>query len=384
MLPTEEARLRRWPRHNCAPSGCAPTHAICWPPRNPHRPRPTKQRPSSPRFPPCEAFERQPPAARPTVVQGAGVRNPSALIPIGRAPPNSALPPRGFLLARLSNASPRRLAQPSCKGPASETLQHYPHRPRPTKQRPSSPRFPPCEAFERQPPAARPTVVQGAGVRNPSALPGSKSTPHDRRRASPLATSIAFPSSRAPEHKSADLVTSEDPLRPLRQRQTRTCSRPKRLVFVAGPVTTARRRAARRRMRSAGHLEIPIGRAPPNSALPPRGFLLARLSNASPRRLAQPSCKGPASETLQHYPDQNRHLMTVAAHLPSQPRSLSLPAARRSTRALTSSRPKIRFDRCVNAKPAHAPDRRGSSSSLAPSQLRAVGLRADACDLLAT
>ena len=78
MLPTEEARLRRWPRHNCAPSGCAPTHAICWPPRNPHRPRPTKQRPSSPRFPPCEAFERQPPAARPTVVQGAGVRNPSA------------------------------------------------------------------------------------------------------------------------------------------------------------------------------------------------------------------------------------------------------------------------------------------------------------------
>ena len=78
MLPTEEARLRRWPRHDCAPSGCAPTHAICRRPRNPHRPRFTKQRPSSPRFPPCEAFERRPPAARPTVVQGAGVRNPSA------------------------------------------------------------------------------------------------------------------------------------------------------------------------------------------------------------------------------------------------------------------------------------------------------------------
>jgi hypothetical protein len=76
--------------------------------------------------------------------------------------------------------------------------------------------------------------------------------------------------------------------------------------------------------------------------------------------------------------------MTIAAHLVSQPRSLSLPAVRRSTRALTSSRPKIRFDRCVNAKPAYAPDRRGSSSSLAPSRLRAVGLRADACDLLAT
>ena len=79
-----------------------------------------------------------------------------------------------------------------------------------------------------------------------------------------------------------------------------------------------------------------------------------------------------------------RYTHRVAAHLASQPRSLSLPAARRSARALTSSPPKIRFDRCVNAKPAHARDRRGSSSSLAPSRLRAVGLRADACDLLAT
>ena len=32
---------------------------------------------------------------------------------------------------------------------------------------PLFPRFPPCEAFERRPPAARPTVVQGARVRNP-------------------------------------------------------------------------------------------------------------------------------------------------------------------------------------------------------------------------
>ena len=83
-------------------------------------------------------------------------------------------------------------------------------------------------------------------------------------------------------------------------------------------------------------------------------------------------------------PDQNRHLMIGAAHPASQYRSLLLPAAHRSTRALTSARPMIRFDRCVNAKPAHASDRRGSSSSLAPSRPRAVGLRADACDLPAT
>ena len=45
-------------------------------------------------------------------------------------------------------------------------------------------------------------------------------------------------------------------------------------------------------------LEIPIGCAPPNSVLPPRGFLLARLSNAGPD-LAPPSRpQGPASETF--------------------------------------------------------------------------------------
>ena len=65
MLPTEEARLRRWPRHNCAPSGCAPTHAICWRSRNPHRPRPTKQRPSSSRFL-LRGAERRPLLAQPS------------------------------------------------------------------------------------------------------------------------------------------------------------------------------------------------------------------------------------------------------------------------------------------------------------------------------
>ena len=108
--------------------------------------------------------------------------------------------------------------------------------------------------------------------------------------------------------RSPDTATSED----LRRFQVHLAQLPigvatinaaiaalRRLVFAAGPVTTARRQAARRRMRSAGDLEIPIGRTPPNSALRPRGFLLARLSNPGPRRLAQPSRKGPASETLQ-------------------------------------------------------------------------------------
>jgi hypothetical protein len=55
--------------------------------KNPHRPRPTNQRPSSPRFPPWEAFERRP-TARTTVSDRAGVRNPSPLLPFKVDPMN--------------------------------------------------------------------------------------------------------------------------------------------------------------------------------------------------------------------------------------------------------------------------------------------------------
>jgi len=54
--------------------------------------------------------------------------------------------------------------------------------------------------------------------------------------------------------------------------------------------------------------------------------------------------------------------MTVAALPASQTRSLSHRAARRSTTALTSPRPKIPFERRIDAKPAHAFDRRASYS----------------------
>ncbi len=70
--------------------------------------------------------------------------------------------------------------------------------------------------------------------------------------------------------------------------------------------------------------------------------------------------------------------MTVAAHPASQRRSLSLPAARRSTRAPTSPRPKIRSRRPADAKPAPAHHRIGSPSFFPPTTLRATGLRADA------
>ena len=73
--------------------------------------------------------------------------------------------------------------------------------------------------------------------------------------------------------------------------------------------------------------------------------------------------------------------MIVVARPASQTRSLSLPAARRSTRALTSPRPKIRLDRRADAKPAHALDQRGWRSSVPSTKLRANALCSDARDL---
>jgi hypothetical protein len=76
--------------------------------------------------------------------------------------------------------------------------------------------------------------------------------------------------------------------------------------------------------------------------------------------------------------------MTGDAHPALQTRSLSLPTARRTARALTSPHPKIHLERRPDAKPPHAHDRTGSSRSFSPTKLPVTGLRGDACDLLAT
>ena len=72
--------------------------------------------------------------------------------------------------------------------------------------------------------------------------------------------------------------------------------------------------------------------------------------------------------------------MTVATHPASQPRSLLLPTARRSTRALTSPRPAIRLERHADAKPAHALDQRGWRSSVSSTKLRVAAPPSDARD----
>jgi hypothetical protein len=73
--------------------------------------------------------------------------------------------------------------------------------------------------------------------------------------------------------------------------------------------------------------------------------------------------------------------MTVAALSASQTRSLSLPTTRRGATALTSPRPKIPFERRIDAKPAHALDRRRSYSPVPSTRLRLTTLRSDARDL---
>ena len=72
--------------------------------------------------------------------------------------------------------------------------------------------------------------------------------------------------------------------------------------------------------------------------------------------------------------------MTVAALPTSQSRSLSLPTARRTPRALTSLRPKIHFGRRADAKPAHALDQKGWCSSVPSTKLRVAAPCSDARD----
>ncbi len=68
----------------------------------------------------------------------------------------------------------------------------------------------------------------------------------------------------------------------------------------------------------------------------------------------------------------------------SQSRSASLPAARRTRRALSSQRPRTLSKRRAYAKPSYARDRTSSSSTFPPIRLSASGPRNHTCDPSAT
>ncbi len=132
-------------------------------------------------------------------------------------------------------------------------------------------------------------VERFAGARH--RRPRSGSTPHDRRRASRLATPFPLASSRAPQQEGDVPTTPADPLQAPPSCQALVRSQSNKLVVFAPPPNNARDPPPKRRKRSVRDPKIPIGRARPNSALPPRGFLLTRLSNAGPAVPAKSSAK---------------------------------------------------------------------------------------------
>jgi hypothetical protein len=77
-------------------------------------------------------------------------------------------------------------------------------------------------------------------------------------------------------------------------------------------------------------------------------------------------------------------MIAIAIFAASQARSASLPAARRTRRALSSQRPQTLSKRHAHARPSSARDRTRSSSALPPITLPVSGPRNHACDPSAT
>jgi hypothetical protein len=140
-----------------------------------------------------------------------------------------------------------------------------------------------------------------AAFRNRHPQVGSGSTPHDRRRAFRLATSIAFPSSRAPDQDGNVLTSLARAYSRLYSRSGLASARSNKLAIVLPIDAIFSPPLQDRPRRSVRDPQIPIGRA--LQSPPPRGFLLGRLSDAGPGASPPPSRNGPASKT----PHQLRH-----------------------------------------------------------------------------
>ena len=143
----------------------------------------------------------------------------------------------------------------------------------------------------------------------------------DVRRAASLAFAVAEPDQdrqlmtvaphpaahrRSPPPPAARRNTSATPargrkslLRPRPTPRSRASSPSKKLAVFVPDDNTGRRRSPPPHQRSLRDPKIPIGPAQPTAPLPPRGFLLTRLSAAGPAPSYSAPAKGPASETLQ-------------------------------------------------------------------------------------
>ena len=108
---------------------------------------------------------------------------------------------------------------------------------------------------------------------------------------------IAISSGCEPEQERDVLTRYPVLFRSPRPRSPLACSPSKTLVVFVPAQNNPRRRPPKPHERSVRYAQIPIARARPTSPLPPRGFLLGKLSNAGPAP-APPARNGPVSETL--------------------------------------------------------------------------------------
>jgi hypothetical protein len=160
--------------------------------------------------------------------------------------------------------------------------------------------------------------------------------------------------------RAAERLPPHPPLRPVRRRRPSPQHRARPpMARSAQALVPERSRRGRQRDRN------PFIRAPPP--------VLRRQDDH--RR----DVRGRARYALAE-PDQDRQLMTVAAHPAVQTRSLSLPTARRITGALTSPSPKTHSEPRADSKSTQALDQKGWRSSVHPTRLRAAALRSDALD----
>ena len=170
-------------------------------------------------------------------------------------------------------------------------------RPRP---RPRAPRPAPTATLSRLRPSSDARVAaagwslsrrsKGRAPRDRRLQAGSGSTPHDRRRASRVATSIAFTSSRAPEQDGDVLAKSEDPLHALLSSSSIPSARSNKRDVVLPIDTIFGLPLQGRRRRSVRDPQIPIGRSLPDPSSP--RFPPWEAFERRPQRLASPSQTG--------------------------------------------------------------------------------------------
>ena len=157
--------------------------------------------------------------------------------------------------------------------------------------------------------------------------------------------------------RAAERLPPHPPLRPLRQRRSSAQhrARPPIAGRARGLAAKRARRGRQRDRNTFACAPLPVLRRPDDHC--------RNLRRRAPRALAITD------------PDQDRHLMTVAALPAAQRRFSSPPTARRSRKAMSSQGRRSSSKRRAHTRPSHPRPRKTPSSSLPPRTMRATGPR---------